>query len=756
MLMAGHAAAQLPPGLIDVEGQFGSLKLISPAPTTDLAGVVMDGDWARVLGKALFWDQKAGSDGQACASCHFHAGADPRFINQSSPGLRAVPLDGTFQRTAVGLPNGPNHVMTALDFPYHQLADPTNRNSAVRFDTNDVTSSAGTFAGNFTALAPGGVEKCTFNTQDSVSKVFAMAGQGKNKGKTLYTRRDEPRNTPSVINAIYNIRNFWDGRANNIFNGVNPFGLRDPTAGLVVTQPDGSVAYSFFYIPFASLASQAVGPALSDMEMSCDSKSFADLGRKLGTLPALSTQAIDPNDSAFGTPGPFGDVRGTGGVGLKQTYVDLVTKAFAPNYWADQRRWSLVNGSLVEDPNGYTQFEMNFSMFWGIAIMMYEATLVSDDSPFDRYMDAGMPAAGVPGFGAAEIRGMGTFGNEGQCIHCHDGPAFTRAGIGLNFIAEDNVVERMTQEDGKMPALYDNGFYNIGARPTRDDVGLGGFDPFGFPLSFARQWVANPNFPTPDPFSIDPCQFFTTFETGNCLQFPDNFSPMTQRVAVDGTFKTPSLRNVALTPPYFHNGGQGSLEQVVDFYFRGGDTRNVGGGGDTSGTGPLGEDPLTTPPAGSNVHPLIFPRKLTTQQRSDLVAFLKSLTDDRVRCHAAPFDHPELTVSHGVNAAAPPTADGKAAENSMTIVSTGSGGLPAKRCAAMPNAGNVAQLPLTMIALDKSDLADRIFRGTFKRLPIFDRTGRRSNVLHVQKKVLHHDFARRDGVTIPTIGISGK
>src|SRR5437867_13261621 len=39
---------------------------------------VQDVDAAVRLGKALFWDMQAGSDGQACASCHFHAGADSR------------------------------------------------------------------------------------------------------------------------------------------------------------------------------------------------------------------------------------------------------------------------------------------------------------------------------------------------------------------------------------------------------------------------------------------------------------------------------------------------------------------------------------------------------------------------------------------------------------------------------------------------------------------------------------------------------
>ena len=43
---------------------------------------------AIALGKALFWDNQVGSDGIACASCHFQAGADNRTKNQINPGSR--------------------------------------------------------------------------------------------------------------------------------------------------------------------------------------------------------------------------------------------------------------------------------------------------------------------------------------------------------------------------------------------------------------------------------------------------------------------------------------------------------------------------------------------------------------------------------------------------------------------------------------------------------------------------------------------
>ena len=47
------------------------------------------------------------------------------------------------------------------------------------------------------------------------------------------------RNAPSVINAVFNFANFWDGRANNIFNGVNPFGPLDQSAGIWVNSSHG-------------------------------------------------------------------------------------------------------------------------------------------------------------------------------------------------------------------------------------------------------------------------------------------------------------------------------------------------------------------------------------------------------------------------------------------------------------------------------------------------------------------------------------
>src|SRR5690349_17701692 len=65
------------------------LAPLSSVPIPDVPGLsdyVADKNAAIALGKTLFWDMQAGSDGVvACASCHFNAGADSRVNNSVSP-----------------------------------------------------------------------------------------------------------------------------------------------------------------------------------------------------------------------------------------------------------------------------------------------------------------------------------------------------------------------------------------------------------------------------------------------------------------------------------------------------------------------------------------------------------------------------------------------------------------------------------------------------------------------------------------------
>src|SRR4030095_5068565 len=63
------------PDLLNLPGDLRAIPVPTPSGLNDL---VRDPAMARALGKALFWDMQVGSDGvQACASCHFRAGADP-------------------------------------------------------------------------------------------------------------------------------------------------------------------------------------------------------------------------------------------------------------------------------------------------------------------------------------------------------------------------------------------------------------------------------------------------------------------------------------------------------------------------------------------------------------------------------------------------------------------------------------------------------------------------------------------------------
>jgi cytochrome c peroxidase len=566
-------------------------------PGPNLSSYVADRNAAIALGKALFWDMQAGSDGvQACASCHFNAGADSRSKNQLNP------RGGTFQ---IG---GPNYQLSAFDFPLHRLANPADRRSAVLSDTTNVSGSQGTIFTQFLDVALGSaMDLAQFVAPD----IFNVGG--------LKVRRSTGRNTPTNINAVFNYRNFWDGRAQNEFNGVNPFGNRDLNAFVLLVSSSGQPQPLHISLSNSSLASQAVGPPNNSVEMAFDGgtlnggRSWKKLGKKMLSLAPLAQQQVAIDDSVLASYSKYPNP------GLSTSYAALIQAAFQPQWWNSAAIVDTSGNVIVSPTPGstdeFTVMESNFSLFWGLSIQLYESTLVSDDSPFDQYM-AGNRAA----LSSQAVKGMGIFTGKANCASCHNGPELTDAAVSN---VANHQLERIDMGDGGK-AVRDTGFHNVGVRLTADDGGIGGGDPFGHALSNAR--LASQGLFTDPNLAVAPGE----------------------RVAVDGAFKTSTLRNIELTAPYFQNGGQMSLRQLVEFYSRGSDfaDQNI-----------------------ANFDRRVKQIGLSSSDIDAVVAFLKSLTDLRVRNQSAPFDHPQLLLPAGHG-----TTDdgaGNASQLMLTLPATG-------------------------------------------------------------------------------------
>ena len=156
------------------------------------------------------------------------------------------------------------------------------------------------------------------------------------------------------------------------------------------------------------------------------------------------------------------------------------------------------------------------------AIAAYERTVVSTNSPFDKYVMGDSKA-----MDEAAVRGMALFKGKARCILCHNGPNFT-----------------------------DNQFHNLGVPqvgPLKED--LGRYD-------------------------------------------------VTHLGKDKRAFKTPTLRSIVETSPYMHDGAFKTLEEVIEFLDQGG--------------GP-----------NANLSPWLKPLGLTKEEKTDLLAFLKSLTGEQ-------------------------------------------------------------------------------------------------------------------------------
>jgi len=182
------------------------------------------------------------------------------------------------------------------------------------------------------------------------------------------------------------------------------------------------------------------------------------------------------------------------------------------------------------------------------AIASFERTLISGNSPFDRYF-FGMDQSALS---ESAARGSRIFRRKGNCANCHE--------ISLNN-----------------DLLTDNRFYN---------VGLG----FKRLAPVLEALMAGKN---PDDLAL------TDMQRSELGRFT-----VTKTLADLGKFKTPTLRNIALTAPYMHDGSMKTLEEVIEHYDKGGDKNRF-------------------------IDAKIFPLHLTQQEKADLVAFMKALTSQQ-------------------------------------------------------------------------------------------------------------------------------
>ncbi|GAB3097083.1 cytochrome c peroxidase [Lysobacter terrae] len=444
---------------------------------------IRDPRMAEVLGKALFWDMQLGSDGvQACASCHFSAGTDNRVRNALNPdhlgGDTQLEVFRNRHPTTepVALDQNVNRDLGLNDFPTHKLiqqgaaGEPRFNSANVIRDSNDVVGSMGVRLRRFDDIPVPGTN--AFGPANGgVRALLPDLGTAITDPIPLYQglRRVEPRNTPTMINAAFFFDNFWDGRARHDFNGGSISGASDPQSHVIVDQ-NGTLLRTRQLIRFSSIASQMVGPALSDFEMSFTGRSWPKIGKKLlqgdGTVAApnvtpLAGQLVSTSDSVLG---PFSNQGGSrcvalgravasGRPGLCLNYRELIQQAFFDALWSNTTQHlngttaacisasngvvspagcdpfdgfvlSLASGAAAPaDRAQFTQMEANFALFAGLATQAYTDLLISDDTPFDRFLDRNPEA--FRGFRGAPLPLCSSTGNRQPCFTEAEG--FTRA-----------------------------------------------------------------------------------------------------------------------------------------------------------------------------------------------------------------------------------------------------------------------------------------------------------------------------------------
>ncbi|MCK5889773.1 MAG: c-type cytochrome [Methylococcales bacterium] len=182
------------------------------------------------------------------------------------------------------------------------------------------------------------------------------------------------------------------------------------------------------------------------------------------------------------------------------------------------------------------------------AIASFERTLIGGNSLFDQYYFGRDHTK----LSKSAARGLLTFRRKGNCGNCHE-------------ISFNNAL------------FTDNRFYNIGVGFEYLDAKI---DDIVSSLQQGR---------------LVETLALSAIEKAELARFN-----VTHTISDIGKYKTPTLRNIALTGPYMHDGSMKTLEEVVEYYDKGGDQNQF-------------------------IDPAIFPLHLTDQEKADLVEFMKSL-----------------------------------------------------------------------------------------------------------------------------------
>lgn len=632
------------------------LKSYSGDAVSSLSEFIRSKEHLIALGKSLFWEERVGSDDQtACATCHYHAGVDTRTKNTDSATNREQIRFNHQWRKA---DNVDSATVPDIGDEKHSFGLIRPRNEKLEHQTL-IIGSQGIRPRRFDGLhlvndIP--TEKSRDLT-DEERIVYGIGPQSQDR-----FRQVSRRNASTIINSTLLSRLFADGRAQPTFNGHDAFGDLYQTVPPVATYRtvNGKVEPVSISIPMAAAASQALAPLRSAEEMGYVGREPWDVAAKLLPTRPLLRQKVAMDDSVLGT------LADSTGQGLRLTYQELIQHAFHDSWWKAPDTFTadsvIPSGENSINPprdargkplTGSMALQaVNFPLYFGLAIMAYEQTLISDRSPFDRYCEGETTA-----ISRRAIRGFEKFRSYG-CADCHLQPEFAGATSAavfgdadppddeyeepgtkprpltrpLNAPSAGKFVEEMKPVELRRGLLqntdrffaYDGGFYNIGV------TALWWKDRYG---KFWREdWGVGRSFPED--------RDVTAFPSGSLdysrawQRFPGENLREDDQSRVRGAFKTPSLRNVELTKPYMHNGAFLTLEDVMAFYER----------------GPRDFDD-DHPDAKYWHHPALAQLReqlnRDSEASADIVAFLKSLTDERVRRHAAPFDHPSLNLPVG-------------------------------------------------------------------------------------------------------------